>query len=83
MPIVGRGSADLAKRIAELRVLAEAAGREPGIPVSFFYARPDPEAIERSLELGVDRLIFALPPAGRDEVLPRVERLAELARRYS
>jgi probable F420-dependent oxidoreductase len=82
MPIVGRGAADFGERIAELRRLAEAAGRDPGIPVSFFYARPDPEAIEQAIEIGVDRLIFALPPAGRDEVLPRIERYAELARKY-
>jgi probable F420-dependent oxidoreductase len=82
MPIAGRASTDFGPRIAELRRLAEAAGRDPDIPVSLFYARPDPEFIERQLELGVDRLIFALPPRAAGEVLPRVERLAELARKY-
>ena len=82
MPIVGRG-ADFGDRIAELRRLAEAAGRDPGIPVTLWGARPDPEAIERALELGIDRLIFVLPPASREEVLPRVERFAELARKFS
>jgi probable F420-dependent oxidoreductase len=81
MPIVGRGG-DFGDRIAELRRLAEAAGRDPGIPVTLWGARPDPDAIERALELGIDRLIFVLPPTGREEVLPRVERFAELARRY-
>jgi probable F420-dependent oxidoreductase len=83
MPIVGRRSEDFGPRIAELRRLAEAAGRDPDIPVSLFYARPDPEFIERQLELGVDRLIFPLPPRAAGEVLPRVEQLAELARRYT
>jgi probable F420-dependent oxidoreductase len=82
MPIVGRPAADLGPRIAELRRLAAAAGRDPDIPVSLFYAPPDPEFIERQLELGVERLIFSLPPRPADQVLPRVERLAELAGRF-
>jgi probable F420-dependent oxidoreductase len=82
MPIAGRATADFGDRIAELRRLAEAAGRDPDIPVSLFYARSQPEAIERARELGIDRLIFALPPAGRELVLPRIERLAELARAH-
>ena len=45
-------------------------------------ARPEPEAIERALEWGVERAIYVLPAAGREEVLPRVERFAELARKY-
>ena len=82
MPIVGRGAADLGDRISELRRLAEAAGRDPGIPVTLWGARPEPEAIERALEWGVERAIYVLPAAGREEVLPRVERFAELARKY-
>jgi probable F420-dependent oxidoreductase len=83
MPIVGRRGEDFGPRIAELRRLAEAAGRDPNIPVSLFYARADPEFIERQLKLGVDRLIFPLPPRAAGEVLPQVERLAELARPYT
>ena len=82
MPIVRRPPADFGPRMAELHRLAEAAGRDPDIPVSLFGAPPDPEFIERQLELGVDRLIFSLPPQAAGQVLPRVERLAELIRTY-
>ena len=78
MPIGGRGGHALAERIAELQVLAKAAGRDR-IPVSVFGARPDKETLEHLAEIGVDRAIFGVRPAPADEVLPAITRYAEQA----
>ncbi|MFN8556412.1 MAG: LLM class F420-dependent oxidoreductase [Dehalococcoidia bacterium] len=81
MPIAGRGGAPLHERIAELNNMAAVAGRAP-VPVSIFGTRPERIAIERYLELGVHRMIYWLPPAGADEVLPFLARCAEVSRPY-
>ena len=79
MPIGRR--ADFKSRIDELNRLAAAAGRAD-IPVTIFGAAPKPEVIDAYAEAGVERLLFHLPPAPRDEVLPLLEQRAELARRH-
>ncbi len=66
--------ADLKPRVAELR---ERAGRH--VPVTYYGARPEPEFIEALEDAGVDRSLLQLPPGPADEVLPLVERYAELA----
>ena len=76
MPIGGRGSGDLAERIAELQQMASAAGRGP-IPVSLFGARPAPEAIEKYARAGVGRCVFGLPPVPADQALPLLKRYAD------
>ena len=82
MPIAWRLERPLEESMAELRRLAAAAGREPDIPVTVYAARPHPEEVERMIAIGVDRLLFNLPPVPRDEALPRLERWAELVDRY-
>ena len=42
-------------------------------------ARPDPVQIERAREAGVTRVIFGLPPAPAETVLPILERCREVA----
>jgi probable F420-dependent oxidoreductase len=74
-------NAVLRRKIARLQELAAEAGRSP-IPVSLFAARPRPEHVEAYAASGVTRCLFWLPPAGRDEVLPRLDRYAELLARY-
>jgi probable F420-dependent oxidoreductase len=66
--------AELGPRIAELR---ERAGRH--VPVTYFGADPDDAFVEKLAAAGVDRTLLQLPDAGADEVLPLVERYAELA----
>ena len=80
MPI-GRG-ADLKSRIEELNRLAGEAGRGR-IPVTIFAAPPRAEDIEAYAGVGVERLLFHLPAAPRDEVLPLLEKRADLARQYA
>jgi probable F420-dependent oxidoreductase len=65
-------------RIAELQQLATAAGRGP-LPVTWFGARPDREAIERLERAGVSRCVFGMPSAGADVVLPLLRRCADAA----
>jgi len=77
IPIGGRGNVPLADRIAELQRLAAERGRGP-IPVSVFGVRPDPKVIEHYQEIGVTRCIFWLPPAPAEQVLPVLDRCAEV-----
>lgn len=43
-----------------------------------FLAPPDRAEIERYAAAGASRFVFGLPPAGADEVLPRIRELAAL-----
>jgi probable F420-dependent oxidoreductase len=69
---------ELIARIEELRARAADAGRDP-IPVTAYAVRSKPEVLERLAEAGVERAVLWVPPAPRDEVAPRLERLARLA----
>jgi probable F420-dependent oxidoreductase len=80
MPIVGRGPG-LEGRMAELAQMAEAADRAP-IPVSIFFVPRDAAAIDRYRAAGAERCIFWLPAAGADEVLPALERCANVVREF-
>jgi probable F420-dependent oxidoreductase len=69
--------AELKPRIAELR---ERAGRH--VPVSYFGGSADDAFVEAARDAGVDRVLFQLPSGPPDEVLPLVERYAELVARH-
>lgn len=73
MPILGRGTDDLAGRIAELR---ERAGRR--VPVALFGIAPKPEVIAELERAGVDEILLNLPTEPEDASLARLDRLAEL-----
>ena len=78
MPIAMR-SGDLAERIPALKRQVESAGRNPdSISISVFAAKPDRTYIDKLESAGVHRTIFLLPPAGREVVLPLLDRYAEL-----
>jgi probable F420-dependent oxidoreductase len=68
------------QRIAELREMAQAAGRGH-IPVSF-YPRDTAADIERAAEAGVERCIFYVPAEGRAPALTRLNELARLIEAY-
>ncbi len=81
MPILGRspGGPSLPEKIETLRRRAEEAGRDPkSISVSIFGARPEREAVDKLEQHGVDRVIFPLPSAERETVLPLLDRYSEL-----
>jgi probable F420-dependent oxidoreductase len=70
---------DLARGIADLHRLAEAAKRDPkSISISVFWAPPDRGAIDGYAKLGVERVIFALPSESRETVLPMLDGYAKL-----
>ena len=56
----------------------------PGpIPVTVVGMMPDPERIERLSQAGVHRVVFWLPPQGRDEVESSFDSFAAVARDYA
>ena len=81
MPISGRRSQgpSLAEKIAILRRQAEEAGRDPAsISISTFGTRPDGDTVTRMEEAGVDRVVFGLPSANRDTVVPLIDEYTKL-----
>ncbi len=88
MPLTGRY--DLPAALADLEATAARAGRTMDtINLTAYQFRPldDPEQGKREarelIELGFDRLVFGLPPASADIVLPMLDRYADFARRLS
>ena len=68
---------DVLGLLPEFRALARAAGRDPTtIPITIFGVAEDRDLIARYRDVGVARLIFNLPPARADEVLPILDRCA-------
>ena len=67
----------LAAQIPEFRRLCEESGRGP-LPVTVYGTRATPEAVEEYRGMGVDRLVFWLPPTGRDEALAELEKVTAL-----
>jgi len=83
MPIVAR-TGDLAADLRTLRDLAQQAGRDPhGVVVTVFGAPAEAPTVQRYGELGVQRVIFGLPSAGRDTVLPLLDRYAAFVRQQA
>jgi len=80
LPIGGRSySEPIAETIADLRARAEKAGQDPGaVTVSIFGAPTDEARLAGLRDAGVLRAIFGLPPAGRDQVLPLLDKYAAL-----
>jgi probable F420-dependent oxidoreductase len=82
MPISGRY--DIAEQITQIRQMATDAGRDPAtIEFGQFGTPAKPEIIEQMIEVGLSRILFSLPPADSDKVLPLLDRYAELAGQYA
>jgi probable F420-dependent oxidoreductase len=76
-----RGRSDVLSGLAALRARAAKAGREmTTISVSVFGARPDPATLESYAAAGITRVIFGLPSADRETVLPILDQHAKLIR---
>src|SRR6266446_5225046 len=78
----GRAGDDtIVRGLADLRARAARAGRDmTTLSVSVFGAKPDPAVLERYAAAGVTRVLFGLPSAGRDTVLPLLDQYARLVR---
>jgi probable F420-dependent oxidoreductase len=77
------GAVDYAQGIAKTREAWAAAGREGQPQFSIFGVGPDPEVVEQLIDVGFDRVIFALPSEDAVTVLPLVEKYAQLAQRFN
>ena len=80
MPIGSRGGS-FPEKIERLKAKAAEVGK-PVPPVSIFGAAPRAEAIEGFQELGIDRVIFGLPAADAETVLPLLKTQAEAMKPY-
>jgi probable F420-dependent oxidoreductase len=75
MPIGGAG---VRKALPELHAAMEAAGRDPAeLTIIPFGVLPDPGKIAYYGEIGFDEVVFRIPPAPAEKVLPVLDRLAE------
>jgi probable F420-dependent oxidoreductase len=78
LPNAGPG-VDLPKQIAELRRLAERAGRDPKtISITAFAAPPDRKILDQQEAAGAERAVFFLPAARADTVMPLLDQYAKL-----
>jgi probable F420-dependent oxidoreductase len=79
MPI-GRPTPDgrsIEEKIKALHGRAREAGRSPdSIPLTIFGSRPEKDAVDRYEQAGARRVIFSVPPAGREIVEPLLDRIA-------
>jgi probable F420-dependent oxidoreductase len=83
MPINGRG-ADLGAGVSALRAAAARAGRPfDALDLSVFGVPAREDEVQRLIGLGFRRLIFGLPPAPAETVLPLLDRYAVLARQFA
>ena len=81
-PLAGRAG-DLAAGIADLRRLAEKAGRNPkSLSVSVYAATPEESIVRQYEQAGAERTVFNLPSAERDTVLPILDKCAKLTQAF-
>jgi probable F420-dependent oxidoreductase len=79
---IGIRAVNVIEGIRDLRQRAEKAGRDPrSISVTIFGTSADPAAIAQYREAGVERVTFGLPPAGREKVLPIMDKYADFVRK--
>lgn len=74
----------LAEAMRILRTLAEQAGRKASeVPVSIFGFSGDEATVRKYQEIGVERLVFAVPSEGREQVLPLLDQFATLIPKFA
>ena len=80
---IGAGGAiDYAEGIAKTREAWDRQGRE-GVPdFTIFGVAPETEVVDHLIDIGFTRIIFGLPSADADTVLPLVEKLAAFSHNY-
>ncbi|HVP27552.1 MAG TPA: LLM class F420-dependent oxidoreductase [Myxococcota bacterium] len=82
MPIAVRNPEKLGEGVEALRRACAARGRDFGsLDLSVFGVPPRDEPVEKLIGLGFHRVVFSLPAAPAEEVLPLLDRCAEVARK--
>ncbi|MCO6419746.1 LLM class F420-dependent oxidoreductase [Siccirubricoccus sp. KC 17139] len=79
---IPRGGAGFDPAVAKTRLAraAEAAGRDPAsLSMTVFRAPAEAKTLEAYRAAGVDRVLLEVPDLTREEVLPLLDRLAQLA----
>jgi hypothetical protein len=68
--------------LPEFREMAKAAGRDPkSISVTIWGVPEDLDRVKRYRDQAMDRVVVSLPSANRDEILPVLDRWADLIRK--
>ena len=81
MPIGGRGADGLAEQLRAVDSMCAEAGRDRStFEVSMYAAPTTRDGLDQLEQMGVDRAVFILPPAGEDELTPILDNLASLIR---
>ncbi len=71
---------DVIGLLPEFNEMAKAAGRDPkSIPITIFGHDDNTDLAKRYRDFGCDRIVFNLPPAKADEVLPLLDKFAKIA----
>lgn len=73
------GAVDYAAGIATIRARWQARGRSGEPDFTIFGVPGDPGRVDELIAMGFNRLVFGLPPADADKVLPLLDRYAALA----
>ena len=82
MPISGRY--DFAEQITTLKQMAADAGRDPeSFDFGQFGTPPKAEIVDSLIEAGCNRIVFTLPPADADTVIPKLDQLSEFKDQYN
>ena len=77
------GGVDYAEGIARTKEAWQARGRDGSPQFSIFGVGADRRAVSELVNLGFDRVIFALPSESADVVLPLVEKYASIAHEFT
>jgi probable F420-dependent oxidoreductase len=81
-PIGGRPGSDPIDVLDQFRRMARDAGRDPqSLPVTLFNPAEDPGRLARWRDAGIARAVVMLLSEPRDQILPVLDRWAELIRR--
>ncbi len=79
IPIGGRGDTDLPAQLAEAERLCAEAGRDrSSFEVSIYGSPTKRDQLDQLEDMGVDRVVFFLPPSPADDLLPRLDTLGSL-----
>ena len=76
VPHAERPTYHLLDKLTEFRAMEAEAGRS--VPITVFGAGADPAGLDAWRKAGIERVVFNLPSAGADEVLPLLDLWAAL-----